>query len=935
MGKGSGGGTNTVTNNSSPPPEVMEQYRNLVNQGNQIAGQPLNQYGGPMVAGFTGDQNNAFQTVRDAQGLSAPYLGNAQQMIQDSQKPLWDSTQQWSPQAIQQYMNPYQQDVVNSTMANLNETDAQQNQQVVGNAISKGAWGGDRAGIAQAELARQQGLANGQTLAGLNASNYNQANTQFNTQQAAQLGANTTNNWLASQGAYGEANLGTTAQSNALQGAAAQLATGQQQQTLAQSALNIPYEQFQQQQAYPYQNLSWLSSLSTGLGSGMGGTSSSTQPSPNGTSQALGTLGSLGQLGYLGYLAFSDRRLKDNIKRIGDYKDYPLYEFRYKGDNVKNVGVMAQDVEKTNPDAVREAGGYKMVDYSKLASGGVARPRGFAGGFAAGGDIPSLDLSYIPNSVNLTRGSGIPNAPQIQKAQQSDDSSKAVGMISQLAKLRDMDKTDPSNPLGLSSGSNFSAGDINKLAGDFSANGGGFAPGEFMGGFARGGFADGGMTEDDAQKMLDLYGDSPAQPAQLSSDSPQPAGLAPALSSDGRGFAPPSPKFDSGAGAAPINKPDALMSLFSGLAAMGANTTPYFSVGAAHGADVGMKNYQDQKDQAAKESYQQGSLKQQGEKLYDDANEWRSKMYEESAHNKASEGIQQQTLDETSKYHNRELDLKARQKWTIDPNTGMPMNVYTGEIKNPYEGGAAPTAKDGSPSQIPDEYFGELKPSEIMNYRNTVKKNQPKDLQNQQAALASLVDQKQKVDDLANQIPIASSGDYHKLTDFIDRNQVPILSDPARANATILQNYDAIGNVLDNIKSTFGGTGRVLQAEFSALQNELGTAKNASPEQKAAVIGKIQQKVNQLMKDQYQYTQDVQSGMAYMPARVYQSPMQKRLGTLVEKQEQKDSGATDTGQPEILSAPPAKEVRVIGKTYATPKGNLTWTADGWIPAGGQ
>jgi len=77
---------------------------------------------------------------------------------------------------------------------------------------------------------------------------------------------------------------------NALTGAGAQLNAGTLQQQLNQSALNVPYQQYQQQQAYPYQQAQWLANTSLGLGQGMGGSSSTTQPGPDGTSQALGNI---------------------------------------------------------------------------------------------------------------------------------------------------------------------------------------------------------------------------------------------------------------------------------------------------------------------------------------------------------------------------------------------------------------------------------------------------------------------------------------------------------------------------------------------------------------------------------------------------------------------------------------------------------------------
>lgn len=62
----------------------------------------------------------------------------------------------------------------------------------------------------------------------------------------------------------------------------------------------------------------------------------------------------------------SDRRAKQDIEKVGELHDgLPVYKYRYIGDNVFQIGLMAQDVEKVNPDAVGEWSGFKTVDYGK------------------------------------------------------------------------------------------------------------------------------------------------------------------------------------------------------------------------------------------------------------------------------------------------------------------------------------------------------------------------------------------------------------------------------------------------------------------------------------------------------------------------------------------------------------------------------------------
>lgn len=72
-------------------------------------------------------------------------------------------------------------------------------------------------------------------------------------------------------------------------------------------------------------------------------------------------------LGLMAYGAFSDRRLKRDIERIGTHPSgVPLYSFRYLNDDTPRIGVMADEVEKVMPEAVGERDGFKTVNYAML-----------------------------------------------------------------------------------------------------------------------------------------------------------------------------------------------------------------------------------------------------------------------------------------------------------------------------------------------------------------------------------------------------------------------------------------------------------------------------------------------------------------------------------------------------------------------------------------
>jgi hypothetical protein len=79
-------------------------------------------------------------------------------------------------------------------------------------------------------------------------------------------------------------------------------------------------------------------------------------------------------LGGAGIMAFSDIRMKENIKQTHWLPNgLPVYEYEYKPEfkdmagHGKFVGVMAQEVELVQPEAViTNADGYKMVNYGVL-----------------------------------------------------------------------------------------------------------------------------------------------------------------------------------------------------------------------------------------------------------------------------------------------------------------------------------------------------------------------------------------------------------------------------------------------------------------------------------------------------------------------------------------------------------------------------------------
>lgn len=69
-------------------------------------------------------------------------------------------------------------------------------------------------------------------------------------------------------------------------------------------------------------------------------------------------------MGAGGLFALSDRRAKTDIRPVGSLRNgLPLYVYRYRGEDDEHLGLMADEVEALHPDAVREFGGLRHVNY--------------------------------------------------------------------------------------------------------------------------------------------------------------------------------------------------------------------------------------------------------------------------------------------------------------------------------------------------------------------------------------------------------------------------------------------------------------------------------------------------------------------------------------------------------------------------------------------
>ena len=90
-------------------------------------------------------QQDALQ--KQAQTLAQQGVGSFQPFLQQAQAAT-------GPQAFQQFMSPYQQQVIDASLAEFDRNAAIQQQQIADQAVASGAFGGGREGVMQAEYMR-------------------------------------------------------------------------------------------------------------------------------------------------------------------------------------------------------------------------------------------------------------------------------------------------------------------------------------------------------------------------------------------------------------------------------------------------------------------------------------------------------------------------------------------------------------------------------------------------------------------------------------------------------------------------------------------------------------------------------------------------------------------------------------------------------------
>lgn len=322
-----GGGGETTTQSSGPPEWAQGYFRNTLDRAQQVANQPYQGYNQARVADFTSPQQIGMDMGINRALQGSRSLTNADNAVADTaggaylnSNPYLDSM---FGNASSRMADAYARGTGANTLAGFNRP---------------GAFGGS----AHVEMTGANNRAFGDSLSNLASNIYggNYAQERQNQLQAAGMAPGISNAQY--------------------QGADRLLGYGGQMQQQNQALLGDAYSRFQDARGYNQQQ---VDAMSRALGTVQGGTTTSRGPEADPFSQLLG-------VGLTAAQFFSDARLKTNIKKVGKTADgFNAYAFNYIWGGPEQIGVMAQEVLESKPEAVTlHPSGYLMVDYSQIGA---------------------------------------------------------------------------------------------------------------------------------------------------------------------------------------------------------------------------------------------------------------------------------------------------------------------------------------------------------------------------------------------------------------------------------------------------------------------------------------------------------------------------------------------------------------------------------------
>jgi hypothetical protein len=271
-------------------PKWMSDYtQGLIARANAAAAQPYIPYGGPRIAGFTPEQQQAFGLIQENIGAYQPYLERGAQGymggletaggLRGRAQPYIDAaTGQWTdPGVVESYMNPYIQNVLDRQEQLATRTLEEKFLPGLQGAFTGAGQFGSRGGVGSMEDIGVQGIRDiqegleAQRLEALSGAYGQAADIRGRDIEAARELARVSGALDEAamagmfQGAEGLGRMGEAAQRMGAFDAAQLEAIGAQMRGLDQASMDLAYQDFLEQRELPWTRLGQMSELIRGL----------------------------------------------------------------------------------------------------------------------------------------------------------------------------------------------------------------------------------------------------------------------------------------------------------------------------------------------------------------------------------------------------------------------------------------------------------------------------------------------------------------------------------------------------------------------------------------------------------------------------------------------------------------------------------------------
>jgi len=266
MAKGGSAPSNTTTTQDLPA-WSKPYWKGIASSGKQIARQGYKAYGGDRTADFNPAEQQAFQGVQSLYN-SGPReeLGQAQGIAQQSAQ-VGANTPQWGSQALQQYQNPYLENVLDLGRDRMKQEygfalgDA--NRETQSASVNSGSFGGrsnimgarKAAAVSDEAFRAMREFESDTRFKAADRAYENFSGDRSAEQEGARIGLSSA---AQLQG------LAQTQQEQAFQRISALQESGISQREMEQSIRDIAYNDFLDQQDWQRQQLNWFSGLLAG-----------------------------------------------------------------------------------------------------------------------------------------------------------------------------------------------------------------------------------------------------------------------------------------------------------------------------------------------------------------------------------------------------------------------------------------------------------------------------------------------------------------------------------------------------------------------------------------------------------------------------------------------------------------------------------------------